>query len=30
MKYDLILKNGNIIDREGNISKGKNIYIKDE
>jgi len=28
MKYDLILKNGNLIDHEGNISKGKTIYIK--
>jgi len=29
MKYDLILKNGNIIDHEGNISKEKSIFIKD-
>src|SRR6056297_166940 len=29
MKYDLILKNGNLIDHEGNISKEKSIFIKD-
>ncbi len=29
MKYDLILKNGNLIDYEGNIFKNKNIYIKE-
>ncbi len=29
MKYDLILKNGNLIDHKGNIFKNKNIYIKE-